>query len=117
MDDNPYLKILHARETQFYKALDATFAAPYILLAITILWLAAMSGPIFFLIIDSWFANIVNVPLAIFATLSLALGSLLSGVLSKMGKFLGTWKRPTVFLAGSAGPKFAGLCFYPPVAN
>lgn len=117
MDENPYWALLQARKQKIHNVLADDFAATYILLAITILWMAAMTGPILALIVDSWYGNVINVPLAIFASLSLVLGAVLSGVLEKIGKYLGTWKRPTLFSDDGTRLSFSGLWFYPPSAN
>lgn len=116
MDENPYWPILQARKEHIHNVLRDDFAATYILLAITIMWLVAMGGPIFALIIDSWIANAVNIPLTIFASLSLVFGSVLSCVLRKIGKFHGTWKRPTFYSDDGTRFRSSGLWFYPPSA-
>lgn len=116
MDENPYWTLLQAKKQRVQKLLTEDFAATYVLLAITILWMAAMTGPILALVIDSWYSHVINVPLVVFACLSLVLGAVLSGVLEKIGKYLGTWKRPTLFSDDETRLKSSGLWFYPPSA-
>jgi Na+/H+-translocating membrane pyrophosphatase len=117
MDDNPYLKILQERKQQMHRALESEFAISYCLLGLTIVCFALLFSPTFIFIIDAWLTRVLNVPLAIFALLSVVFGTLLAEVLNKTGKFHGTWKRPTLFSEGGVRLRFSGLWFYPPSKN
>jgi hypothetical protein len=112
MQDNPYYQLLQLNMPKVNQELDENFSTAYILLIHTILCLAIIVGPTFVFIVNSWFTASTNLIFAFSTAASVAVGCVLRWVLLKNEKFLGAWKRPTIFLTHNYELKFAGLCYF-----